>query len=81
LAGWKSYYCPDAIAYHHKGASKGILSDFTIYHNWRNYTWTHLKNMPGPLLVAYSPLFILAEILQVLLNLKRKKMDHFPGKI
>lgn len=73
LAGWKSYYCPNAIVYHHKGASKGILSDFTIYHNWRNYTWTYFKNMPKILLIEYLPLFLLTELLQIMLNLKRRK--------
>ncbi|MGB9837667.1 glycosyltransferase family 2 protein [Methanothermobacter sp.] len=72
-AGWESWYTPDAIVYHHKGGTSPFISDFTVYHSWRNYTWTFIKNMPTKLLLKYFPLFLFTEILQVLLNLKRRK--------
>ncbi|WBF08292.1 glycosyltransferase family 2 protein [Methanothermobacter thermautotrophicus] len=73
-AGWDSLYAPDAIVYHYKGGTNPFVSDFTVYHNWRNYTWTFIKNMPVDLLLMCLPLFVLTEIIQVLLNIKRGKL-------
>jgi Predicted glycosyltransferases len=73
-AGWDSLYAPDATVYHYKGGTNPFVSDFTVYHNWRNYTWTFIKNMPVDLLLMCLPLFVLTEIIQVLLNIKRGKL-------
>ncbi|MDI9618849.1 glycosyltransferase family 2 protein [Methanothermobacter sp.] len=79
-AGWDSWYTPDAIVYHYKGGTNPFVSDFTVYHNWRNYTWTFIKNMPLKLLLKYFPLFLFTEILQVFLNLKRRKFVILKAK-
>ncbi|GAB4311749.1 MAG: glycosyltransferase family 2 protein [Methanobacteriaceae archaeon] len=73
-AGWSSWYSPQAEIYHYKGASSGIKSDFTIYHNWRNYTWTVFKNIPTFYLIKYGFLIFLSELLQFLINIGRGKI-------
>lgn len=73
MAGWSSWYAPKSTVYHHKGGTKTFVSDFTIYHNWRNCTWTFLKNMPASLIIRYIPFFLLSKVIQVLINLKRGK--------
>jgi len=81
-AGWSSWYSPRAIVYHYKGGTGGIKSDFTIYHNWRNYTWTVFKNIPTFYLVKYGILIFLTELMQLFINITRKKMKTiFKAKI
>ncbi len=70
-AGWSSWYCPEAVVWHYKGGTKLPLSDFTVYHNWRNYTWTLFKNLPYSFLLWNFPLIFIAEISQIFLNLAR----------
>lgn len=53
LLGERCLYVPRAVAHHVGSATTGQLSDFTVYHSYRNQTWLYLKNMPLPLLVAY----------------------------
>jgi len=80
-AGWKSYYAPNAIVCHYKGGTEGVLSDFTIYHNWRNYTWTIFKNMPFKYILKNFYLIIPTEIFQIILNLSRGRFVIFKAKI
>ena len=48
LAGLRCRYVPAAIAYHIGSASLGPrLSEFTLYHNWRNQIWIIAKDYPG----------------------------------
>ena len=70
-AGWSSWYCPEAVVWHYKGGTKLPQSDFTVYHNWRNYTWTLFKNLPYSFLIWNFPLILIAEISQIALNLVR----------
>jgi len=73
-AGWSSWYCPHAEVYHYKGSTSGIKSDFTIYHNWRNYTWTVFKHFPIYYLIKYGFIIFLSELMQLFINIARKKM-------
>lgn len=53
LAGERCLYVPGAVVHHVGSATTGQLSDFTIYHSYRNQTWVFVKNMPLPLLILY----------------------------
>lgn len=53
LAGERCLYVPTAVVHHVGSATTGRMSDFTIYHSYRNQTWVYVKNMPLPLLLAY----------------------------
>jgi GT2 family glycosyltransferase len=80
-AGWNSWYCPEAVVWHYKGGTKEPLSDFTVYYNWRNYTWTLLKNMPSSFLIKNLHLIIACEISQIALNIIRGKFIIIRAKI
>lgn len=72
-AGWSAWYSPTAAVYHHKGGTGGVISDFTVYHNWRNYTWTIFKNLPLNYIIKHIHLIIVSELSQIALSLLRKK--------
>jgi GT2 family glycosyltransferase len=59
LAGWRSWFVPDAKVQHVGGATHGGKhSEFSIYHGHRNLTWAFVKNLPGPLLWLLLPLHL-----------------------
>lgn len=62
LAGWKVWYEPKAIAYHHIGATSSKLGGFTRYHATKNFYLLYAKNMPGWLYWKYLPLFTLQSV-------------------
>lgn len=80
-AGWSSWYSPEAVVYHHKGGTGGVISDFTVYHNWRNYTWTIFKNLPPGYIWKHVHLIILSELSQVALSLLRRKPVILKAKV
>jgi GT2 family glycosyltransferase len=47
LAGWKVKYVPEAIAYHHIGATSGKIKGFTTYQTMKNLPWVYWKNVPA----------------------------------
>lgn len=58
LAGWKVKYNPEAVAYHHIGATSSKLGDFTRYHSIKNFLLLYTKNMPVKLYWKYLPYFL-----------------------
>ncbi len=58
LAGWKVWYEPRALAYHHIGSTSSKLGSFTRYHSVKNFILLYNKNMPGSLYWKYKPLFL-----------------------
>lgn len=55
LSDEKCVFLPDAIIHHKGSALSGRYSYFTMYHGFRNRTWTYLKNMPLSVLVLTLP--------------------------
>lgn len=55
LSDEKCVFLPDAIIYHKGSATSGRYSYFTMYHGFRNRTWTYLKNMPWFVLLPTFP--------------------------
>ncbi|MGO9490146.1 MAG: glycosyltransferase family 2 protein [Solirubrobacteraceae bacterium] len=56
LAGWTCRYVPSAVAYHMGSATLGSgVSDFALFHNWRNGIWVIVKNYPARSLVRHLP--------------------------
>jgi GT2 family glycosyltransferase len=53
LAGHRCLHVDDAVVQHVGSATTGRVSDFTVYHSFRNQVWTFAKNMPAPLLALY----------------------------
>lgn len=56
LAGYKVFYSPGAIAYHHIGGTSNKLNGFAVYQTAKNFWFVYLKNMPGLLFWKYLPL-------------------------
>jgi len=54
-AGLSAGYATNAIVYHKGSASTSKLSDFAVYHTYRNLLWTQFKNLPAILLLWQSP--------------------------
>lgn len=55
LSNEKCVFLPDAIISHKGSALSGRYSYFTMYHGFRNRTWTYLKNMPLSVLLLTLP--------------------------
>ncbi|KAF5068359.1 Glycosyl transferase family 2 [anaerobic digester metagenome] len=79
-AGWSAWYCPNALVYHYKGGTKDAKSDFTVYHNWRNYTWTLFKELPTSYIIRNLHRVLVAELAQIGINLVRRKPIIFRAK-
>lgn len=79
LAGWKVWYEPTAIAYHHVSATSSKLGDFTRHHAIKNFILLYNKNMPGILFWKYKPLFLYQLIKLKLGALKDGKLGVFVG--
>ena len=54
LAGWRVRYAPEAIVYHHIGATSEKLGDFRLQHMYKNFPVLFMKNMPGKLFWGYG---------------------------
>lgn len=55
LSDEKCIFLPEAIIHHKGSATSGRYSYFTMYHGFRNRTWTYLKNMPLSVLLLTLP--------------------------
>jgi len=59
LAGWRTWYAPSAVAYHHLSASGGGVT--ASYYTGRNTIYVIAKNIPGALLRRYGRLMAAAQ--------------------
>lgn len=74
LANWEVWYEPTAVAYHHIGASSRKLGDFSLYHQYKNFTYLALKNLPAELLLKHGWKIGGVFIFKLLLLLKKLKI-------
>lgn len=73
LLGHGCRYVPGAVAYHVGSASLGPrLSEFTLYHNWRNQIWMVLKDYPVRSLVRHAPDLLLGQLAMLLVAVRRR---------
>ncbi len=70
-AGYKPAHANNAIIYHKGSASTGLMSDFAIYHTYRNLLLVIVKDWPFLLLVINAPWIILMQICLIFLHSKR----------
>jgi GT2 family glycosyltransferase len=61
LKGYECWYAPKAVAYHHRGATAGTHTEFTLFHPLKNRWFLILKNVPGRLLLRNAVLLMLGE--------------------
>jgi GT2 family glycosyltransferase len=71
LRGWACSYVPTAVAYHAGSATVGALSDFSLYHNWRNSLWVVVKNYPASALVRHAPELVWGQLLTLAIAIRR----------
>ncbi len=73
LAGYSCRFAPRAVAYHIGSASLGPrISEFTLYHNWRNQLWTIAKNYPAAALVLHAPDLVMGQIANLAVALRQR---------
>ncbi len=58
LAGWKVFYEPSSIVYHHLSATSSKLGNFSRYHSIKNFLIIYTKNMPTKLYWKYLPKYL-----------------------
>ncbi|PIP66905.1 MAG: hypothetical protein COW93_03155 [Parcubacteria group bacterium CG22_combo_CG10-13_8_21_14_all_41_9] len=61
-AGFEAGYAKGAVVYHKGSAIHGKLSDFAVYHTYRNLIWTQFKNMPLTMLLRRLPWLALGNL-------------------
>jgi len=62
LSGWKAYYVPEAVVYHHHSKRFGTYSPRKAFLVERNRIWVALKNFPLSILIL-SPFYTLLRYL------------------
>lgn len=68
LIGDRCMQLRHAIVSHHGSAITGRMSEFTIFHSFRNRLWMIIKNIPFPLLIVAVPANILCSLLIIALS-------------
>jgi len=76
LAGFQSVYEPQAKVLHY-GHSAGVVGGFYVQLITRNRLLTMLKNIPGPLLLKYTPYLLFGQIYFFLVY--KKPLDSLKG--
>jgi hypothetical protein len=73
LAGFSCRLAPNALAYHVGSASLGPrISDFTLYHNWRNQIWTIAKDYPAGALVVHAPDLLAGQLANLVVAVRQR---------
>ncbi len=72
LAGEHCVQLRQAIVRHHGSAITGPVSDFTLYHSYRNRLWLLFKDMPLALLLIAVPLNVACSLLLIAILAFRK---------
>jgi GT2 family glycosyltransferase len=60
LMGHRALQVADAVVQHAGSGTAGRATDFTLFHSWRNRSWTFVKNMPAPLFWPLLPAHLAA---------------------
>lgn len=77
LAGYESWYCPDAVCYHVMGGTALTFPNEQIqFHNFKNKLHSFLKNMEVRYLAFYIPIFIALNLVISLVWLLQGKFKH-----
>jgi GT2 family glycosyltransferase len=58
VAGHRCLYIPEAVVYHHRGASTASASKQVRLRAWRNHLWVAGKNLPPLLMLLWSISFV-----------------------
>jgi len=75
LSDEKCVFLPEALIHHKGSATSGRYSYFTMYHGFRNRTWTYIKNMPLSVLLLTLPGHLALMIYIYLRNTKHANLE------
>jgi GT2 family glycosyltransferase len=82
MAGWRVWYEPKAVAYHHIGATSSKLGNFTRYHATKNFYMTYAKNMPAKLYWKYGIFFLMQAAISLGGSIVRRQLiAHIMGVV
>jgi len=73
LEGFSCGYEKDAIVFHKGSSVHGKISDFAVFHTYRNLFWTQIKNTRARELIFVLPFFVLGWISILSYHLSREK--------
>jgi len=75
LAGWTVRYVPDAVAFHMGSATLGSgVSEFALFHNWRNCVWVVAKNYPAVSLLRHLPALALLQMRNLAVSVRDRNL-------
>ncbi len=75
LAGWTVRYVPDAVAFHMGSATLGSgVSEFALFHNWRNCVWVVAKNYPAVSLVRHLPALAFLQVRNLAVSIRDRRL-------
>jgi len=77
LFGFQAILAADAICYHKGSATTAVMSDFAIYHTYRNLIFALYKNLPTKVWWQYGPFLLMGQIIIKLNCLKRKQLKTY----
>jgi hypothetical protein len=75
LAGYTCRYTPAAVVYHMGSATLGSgVSDFALFHNWRNCIWIVAKNYPASSLLRHLPALALVQARNLAVSIRDRRL-------
>jgi len=81
LRGWKCLYVPKAKLFHKFRGTTGKIPDFGLYYAIKNKILFMIKNYPLRLLILYSPIIILRQIISFIYYLFRLNKRAFQSRM
>jgi len=71
--GWRNRYIPNAIVWHHKGASSRVMPDQSLYYLHRNMLLTIMRNIPLSRFLCTGHLILMAQLWAIFYHAYRGK--------
>ncbi len=81
LLGFSASLANDAICWHKGSATTGVMSDFAVYHTYRNLIFTLYKNLPTKLWWQYSLLILMGQAIIKINSIKRHQLKVYISAI
>lgn len=77
IAGYQSWYCPNAVCYHAQGGtSLSFPNDYIQYHNFKNKLASFIKNFEVINLIKFIPIFLIFNVFIGFYWLAKGKWKH-----
>lgn len=77
LLGFQATLSPQAICWHKGSATTGTMSDFAVYHTYRNLIFALYKNLPTKLWWEYGIFILIGQIIIKLNSLRRQQLKTY----